>query len=114
MEFSELLGKTLVSVEVNEDDTVILFKTADETFKQFHYQDCCESVYIESVVGDWADLIGNPILKAEEVINGADTPDESMTYSFYKLATIRGYVDIRWVGTSNGYYSETVDFERVE
>ena len=110
-----LLGQTLTSV--TQDDDEIRFTTATGiTYKLFHDQDCCEHVSIESVVGDLNDLVGTPVLLAEESTSGGgtrDSEDESFTWTFYKFATVKGYVDIRWYGSSNGYYSESVDFVRV-
>lgn len=122
VEFSSLIGKTLVRADATE--ACIEFEDADgNVYRMDHEQDCCESVSIESIVGDLADLIGAPILKAEEASNSdqgplidpeyPDWPDDSYTWTFYKIATIKGYVDIRWYGTSNGYYSERVDFYHV-
>ena len=118
-DISVLKDKILKSVNLS-DGPAIEFTTQDgEVYKMFHEQDCCESVYIESIVGDLTDLIGEPILRAEtaenlfDMIKQADREidsDESYTWTFYKLATRKGYVDIRWYGTSNGYYSEGVSF----
>jgi hypothetical protein len=85
----------------------------------FHSQDCCESVSIESIVGDLHDLVGKPIVKAEVSSNVDDesVDDESVTLSatwtFYEIATVKGNVTIRWYGESNGCYSETAELYEV-
>ena len=106
-------GKTFVEVTGSVGSGELLFVTAEgERFMFAHQQDCCESVDINDIVGDLQDLVGTPLLVAEEV-SGATEPDEehyeSYTYTFYKFATRKGYVDVRWLGESNGYYSEGVD-----
>lgn len=115
-ELKDLIGKTMVSVE-NVDDREIIFTTTDgEKFILYHCQDCCESVSVEDIIGDLADLVGEPILLAEESVSDQNpegvikTYHDSFTWTFYKFATRKGYVDIRWYGESNGYYSESVSF----
>jgi hypothetical protein len=110
-----MVGSIFPTVVVNDGE--LIFENATERYVFSHHQDCCESVYIESVVGDINDLVNTPILIAEE--SSGDTPadhvfeyePESYTWTFYKFATFKGYVDIRWLGTSNGYYSESVNVE---
>lgn len=96
----------------------INFKTSDgKSYRFYHSQDCCENVSIEDVIGNPEDLIGSPLLMAEEV-SGDNEPApeyaESYTWTFYKFATINGYVTVRWLGQSNGYYSEDVNLEEVK
>lgn len=111
---SELLGKTIVDIANNNDEELV-FKTEDgKVYKMFHDQDCCESVQIEEIIGNLADLIASPVLMAEEVSQEDENASESGTWTFYKFATIKGYVTIRWYGSSNGYYSESVDFVEVQ
>lgn len=120
-DFSELVGKTIVDIQgckVRSD--YIVFKCSDGSeYDMRHYQDCCESVDIDDVVGDPLDLIGTPILMADEAVNPPETSEagnhyEPATWTFYKLATQNGYVTIKWMGVSNGYYSEDVDFTRTK
>lgn len=113
-----LVGKTLVSAVQNGRETIDFETTDGERFQMYYEPDCCATCSIEDVVGDLQDLVGSPIAMAEEVTNSDDPyvgdyrPD-SYTWTYYKLATAKGYVTIRWFGESNGYYCETASFRRV-
>lgn len=115
--FSELLGKTLVKISGAVGDDRIELQTSDGAFyAMYHLQDCCENVSVEDIAGDLQDLIGEPLLEAEEASSN-ENPEgvkpgyhDSFTWTFYKLGTRKGRVTIRWYGESTGYYSESVDF----
>lgn len=110
MEFKDLVGKTLIKIDVSEDKERISFIDSEgNIYEMLHVQDCCESVTVEDVAGDLSDLLNTPILAASESTSSSEH-NESSTWTFYNLATAKGYVTIRWYGNSNGYYSESVDF----
>lgn len=72
-------------------------------------QDCCENVWLDDVIGDWDNLIGMPLLVAEERHIGDDYGPNYTSSTFYTFRSIKGTVDVIWRGESNGYYSERVD-----
>lgn len=115
----DLIGRTAVEVSADEGSVTFHMENGD-VYQLTHIQDCCEYVYLEDINGDLSDLVGVPILQAEEVssLPGFEEKplakyEESWTWTFYKFATIKGYVTIRFYGSSNGYYSESVDFVKV-
>ena len=121
-DFSVLLGQTIVSITNGSDDdkprkssSEVHIKTKEgNEYKMYHEQDCCENVAVEDIEGEWDDLIGTPLTQAEVASKAGDQDEEeyqygTSTWTFYKLATVKGYVTLRWYGESNGYYSESVD-----
>lgn len=116
VDFSILKNKIITSIKGLEEDSneVIFTLDSGDRYKMYHDQDCCEQVSIDDIEGNIRDLLDTPILYAEEVSDGKeDIPNSygnTCTWTFYKLATVKGYVTIKWYGTSNGYYSESVSF----
>ena len=119
--FEDLQGRVLIKVNRIGDEEIHFHFTEDHYVRMYHEQDCCESVSIEDVVGDLDDLVGTPLLLVEESVNDdleeQESTDEysydSETWTYYRFRTIKGSVDIRWYGVSNGYYSESVNIEIV-
>jgi hypothetical protein len=116
-----VLGKTLKDIKVeyydpksktHQEDKLIFTFDDGIVYEMYHSQDCSESVHIDDINGELDDLIGEPLTVAEEVSSRNTLASESGTWTFYKFATIKGYVTIRWYGSSNGYYSESVSFNQ--
>lgn len=116
MGIESLRDQTLVSITgmYQGSGEIIFTTTTGRRFRMYHYQDCCESVVLEDVCGDAEDLIGSPINTAEERSMAGPSRYESSTWTFYELASNYGSVTLRWLGVSNGYYSERVSFEEIE
>ena len=115
-DFSQFIGQRIAAVKGMEEasDEILFTFESGATARFYHYQDCCETVAVCEVVGDVDDLIGQVLLSFEEAIS--DVPEsercnESGTWTFYIYRTLAGTVTVRWLGDSNGYYSEGVDLE---
>ncbi len=120
-ELKDLVGKTFTEVKQVEDEIHFI---GEESFRLAHEQGCCESVNVEDIVGDLSDLENTPILVADDCNNnGFDESqprdkekgysDDSFTWTFFRISTIKGTVVIRFYGTSNGYYSETASIYKL-
>jgi len=57
-------------------------------------------------------LVGSVLEFIDEASKeGDDKSYESSTWTFYRISTSKGFVVVRWFGSSNGYYSESVGYE---
>ena len=115
---ARVLGARVVAVNAGStDDALLSLETTNGTLTFFHQQDCCEGVDLESpsVEEVAADLVGGEIVACEARSSDEENPpngsttDDSYTWTFYEIRTTKGDVTLRFLGQSNGYYSESVD-----
>ena len=115
--FDDMIGKTLSSITGDIGDYEFILEATDGTIlKFFHDQDCCEYVLINDIIGDVKDLIGYPLLEAEEITSeGYQNPesDDYTQWTFYRFSTVQGTITVRWLGSSNGYYSTDVTYKLI-
>lgn len=111
MDIKELEGKTLSYIDEG-DEEIRLTTQCGKIVRIFHEQDCCEYVRVEDTEGNWHDLIGKVIVEADcdEEPKGSPPPEcpYSWTRTNITLKTDEHTVISRWLGESNGCYSESV------
>ena len=126
-ELSEIVGQEIINIycihkncSSSETDS-INFVTKKGEYSLTHNQECCESVWLESVDGNLNDAIGDTVISFELETNVVKPePVDEYCYvaeygmwSFYKLTTSKNMFTIRFMGESNGYYSVCVEFYRI-
>ena len=117
MKFNELEGLSIFSIDGLERQSELITITTDDnrTFKMYHDQDCCEHVYLADF--QLHGTYKGKVLKATVDTNEDDEPEfeyeDTYTWTYYIIETENGKLTLRWFGSSNGYYSESVDFYEV-
>lgn len=113
MNINKLNGLILFSVDqLEEESDIVWFNTNQGRYCMQHYQDCCEYVRVIDFEDD-IDYDGEVIVvDAYESSSDAEDVSESGTWTFYHINTNKGSIYIRWLGESNGYYSESVEFNK--
>lgn len=106
--FETLVGSTCTSFKAT-DNSLTLYTSSDiHTFD--HVQECCEDVYIESIVGDLTDLLNLPILEAKATVENNRTDEGLERWTLIELSTIRGSVTIYFFSSYNDYNCPDVDY----
>jgi hypothetical protein len=116
MDITELQGEVLTHIDVDESKGKVLLTTQKgRQILLHHIQDCCEHVYIENIEGEWLKLLGKPLQVAsgKEEDCSPESREGSGTRTTFKFKVDNETVVCKWVGESNGYYSESVNIEDI-
>lgn len=112
--FFELIGQTIQSIN---DQGIV---TNINTYRFVHHQDCCEHVDIYTTIGLPERLVGQVVTLAEEDnsepknFKGEYEEWSSHTWSDFFVEAGGQRVEFYFLGESNGYYGESVVFEKLK
>ena len=114
--FKTLEGKTITRIigcfKYSEE---IIIYTTDGSMYRMRFSNTRSDIKVEDVIGELSDVIDSPILRAEERSSNILEKNSGIEqWTFYTISSIKGSIDIRWHGASNGYYSTNVKFELIE
>ena len=115
----ELLGKKINKILVNEDQSALIFETDSGDVAYDTYADCCSVTWFADITGV-LNLLGATVTDVEEVdiesVDDGRTRQEEDCFYGVKVTTNKGYADIVYRNSSNGYYGGdchySADFER--
>lgn len=117
---SSLVGLVVREIDVDDcGDSLRITTECGRAFMFYHDQDCCEDVRIWDIKGNLNLLKGKRLESVESEILD-DIPDDvdykpydSYTWTEITFRVTDATVISRWIGESNGYYSEAVDLSEL-
>ena len=108
-ELQELLGRTVTGLYVSDDQGLLVVTTDTGTLAFEAEGDCCSESWFADILGVDA-LLMHTVSAVEDVAlgdynveDGRGRQDEDDVYG-HRLTTERGYADIIYRNSSNGYY----------
>jgi hypothetical protein len=107
--YDMLIGKVVSRIErLVQSDEVHFYLDSGEVLRMWHYQACCEEVVLESVDTELSEVEGT-IKRFEETTLEVSSDEQWTSATFYNITIGSTMFNMRWYGSSNGYYSESVD-----
>lgn len=116
-----MVGKTVTHIDMGNYDLMISCDDGSR-YHFYHEQDCCESVNLVDSLGDPQSLVGYRLVMVDHEETGErpseidmdwNEPYDCWTITKLKFVTDKDTVIVRWIGESNGYYSERVDLREI-
>lgn len=111
----ELVGKRVKALYIDECESTLAFATDAGIVSYETYGDCCSQTWFADIVGVNA-LIGGVVSSVEDMdLGGYNVDDGRCRQEYdsvygYKIITDKGYVDIVFRNSSNGYYGGSCDY----
>lgn len=115
----KLIGKKITGLRINEDQSVLAFYTDQGVIAYETRGDCCSETWFADITGVSA-LLGGTVQTANEVSMDGYNVKDGRTRQEYdeaygvKLTTDKGYSDIVFRNSSNGYYGGSIELLKRE
>lgn len=109
----QLIGKKIVGLRINEDQSVLAFYTDQGVIAYETRGDCCSETWFADITGVSA-LLGGAVQTADKVNMDGYNVEDGRTRQQHdeaygvKLTTDKGYCDIVFRNSSNGYYGGSI------